>query len=312
MWLSAVLAKFGGEMKLPSSFFLLVPLVFVSCGTAGPGTSHDQDTLTDSANECTSDLVDMECRDGATETADSETVQCSYPPDFCCLLQHLDPKPHWSTITARFTARFPGDYFAPVAGLTVRFCRFNDMACEKPVTQAVTDSNGAALMELPTSPIGVDGYFELVGEDWFPNTLYFFSFTNGARTLGATGGNLDAVVYSLLELKAVEDGFPFLEKNPSRGVIAIRIEDCLGERAAGVSISTDAADSESVIRYNRHGIPLPVSESQVDGNCHMFNILPGASTLTARLGTDGCPVGKMNIVVRQGWLTFARITPTRP
>lgn len=196
-------------------------------------------------------------------------------------------------------AGFPSG--APLGDVTVRVCAVGDDDCAEPITEAVTDADGRALMEVPRDgPI----YYEISGAAVVSSIFYRRAEppVDGFETsLGALTPIVWDTFLGLLDAQA----------DPDRGHLVITTRDCDAALAAGVSVGADTADADSTIAYLAGGIPVLDAEgTDGDGRAGVVNLPAGEAEVTTAVQADGRRVATRRVHIRAGWIAFIGAIPT--
>jgi hypothetical protein len=192
-------------------------------------------------------------------------------------------------------------------GLTVRACREIDSNCDSPfpdVPPQTSNASGEATLVIPRSdfPTSFQGFAEISGKDYVtalvslpPLTRDFIAFVGVVKTSDfstLTGG---------------------LELDPERANVIVRIFDCTGGSAGGVTLALDGPDAGAPFYFVR-GFPSPTASATEDdphlGSVAAFlNVESPTSLITvgAKVSANGLAYPEAHAVTRKGANTFTEI-----
>lgn len=191
----------------------------------------------------------------------------------------------------------------PPPDLNVKLCSNPDVECTNPLADGVpVASDGAVELVVPS---GFEGYVELTSEAIAPAIL----------SLGPpiVEDVVDVAPVELLppgtvETLAVALDLPF---NPMRGQALVLHQDCDANPSAGMVLSADTADQETLVLYIAGDLPDPnLTATLENGNAGIFNVPLGFTTLTSTRQDTGEAVGSNVIFMRAGFLTYVSLAPT--
>jgi hypothetical protein len=193
---------------------------------------------------------------------------------------------------------------AVVAGVTVKVCARDDQTCATPLDTQTTDANGSASMTVPTpQPAGFDGYFDLEGAGMKP-TLFYVS---------APIARGEAPLRQLLTeavLTATLGGIGVTE-DPTRGSMNGKLLGCDPTQSWGLTLAASTADAQSTIGYFAGGLPSKsATATDPSGYAYALNLPVGTATLTSFDPTNSLRIGKVDVMIRAGWITQVAFQPT--
>jgi hypothetical protein len=177
--------------------------------------------------------------------------------------------------------------------LEVRACGMTDVNCLTPVASGLrVDTEG--WVDVPLFE-GFTGYLEVTSEETLPYMFYLTQplepqttpeFPLGMVSLESIGPLVQLVSGTYAE---------------GTGIVALRIFDCQGVPAAGVSLSSDP-DGRAF--YFAGGLPTSTETATgPDGLGGFVNMSPGATVVQAST-RNGSPIrGPQTVVVRSGWMS---------
>lgn len=192
---------------------------------------------------------------------------------------------------------------AVVAGMQVKVCRPDDLACAQPTSTATTDEKGEVQLDLKTTLRTFQGYLELSREDIYPTLVRL------AWPIAQEGITNIAIIDS----KSVKFNIDTagVEPDPERGLLQVRFFSCAGLTAPGVSFKTQLTDEASRIWYaDRIGLPDFKGESTSNiGAGGIINSVQGLHHLEATLGPGGPKIAEARAPVRGGYMTIVLFSP---
>jgi hypothetical protein len=177
--------------------------------------------------------------------------------------------------------------------IEVRACPLTDVNCTNPVASGLrVDAEG--WVDVPLFE-GFTGYLEVTSQETIPYMFYLNEplepqtqqeFPVGLVSLANIGPLVGLV------------GGTYV---PGTGVVALRIFDCQGQPAAGVSLSSDP---DGTAFYFAGGLPTNTATSTgPDGLAGFVNMEEGSTTVQAFTRTDVPIKGPQSVVVRSNWMT---------
>lgn len=102
-----------------------------------------------------------------------------------------------------------------------------------------------------------------------------------------------------------------LEFDATKGQALILNVDCTLQPSAGITISSDPADDDTVILYIDGDLPDPNLDATIDtGNSGVFNIPVGFTTFTNVRAETGQRISSSVVYIRGGYLTYINMPPT--
>ena len=198
-----------------------------------------------------------------------------------------------------------------ISGMKVEACGTEDIECNAPWAVDYTDSSGWVSMQVPLLPASsTAGYLKV--------TLAPMTSSASVRTYGYWGFPLSqarcvdyscdlgvnawgfatpAETQTLVNTLAPEE-FDGGMADPSRGIVAVVVGDCLQHRAAGVEVTLSTADSHTAaVNTTNFARSAPITDS--NGEIVFVFVPAGPATVTA-FPTPGKPSGKVDVTVRAG------------
>lgn len=250
------------------------------------------------------------------------------PPDpaWSCL-----DDPYVSTIERPPTVSFAMaivDFNNPSAtvalpGLQGNVCQITDYSCAQPlaipvVTQVPMAPAALVAVGAPL-PFGYDGYLRFNAPNYLQTEYYFVS---------ELGLNLDTwdgmapprIVGDPITLPLASRIDEFFElvtgsaanRDPEGGIIALRTFDCLGRRAANVSLEilSDTPGTEFPWVFNNR-LPSARTKTDAGGVAGFGNVSTkmGAVIELRGIAPDGTPYGSVTVIARPNTLTFGDLRP---
>ncbi len=250
------------------------------------------------------------------------------------------PRTAWSCLTDPYVSdieRPPGLGFAMVVvdfnnpmgamaipGLKIKVCQILDFPCVEPLPIPVMSEipgRPPPLIAGGPFPYGFEGYLNFDAPGYLP-TEYYFSGELGFN-LDPWDGTPPTVVSEPISLPRelrINEFFQQLTGNPANrntnsGIIALRTFNCLGQRAAGVSLElqTDTTGTEIPWVF-AGGLPAAGTVTDKQGVAGFANMsLEMGNVIRVRGVTpNGTRYGDVAINVRPNTLTFAEVRPLGP
>jgi hypothetical protein len=182
--------------------------------------------------------------------------------------------------------------------LQVRACALTDVNCSNPLTNMLS-VNEQGRVDVPLFQ-NFTGYLEITSDELVPQLFYV-----NAPLQPRTAPDFPLAMVSLSSLG------PLLQLlgnvGPDTGIIGIRIFDCQGVTATGVSLSSDKDDARPW--YFVDGLPSSMqAETGREGLAGFIDVPPGLTVVRAE-GPDGTDLGLQSMVVRPGWMSSMYVRP---
>jgi hypothetical protein len=180
----------------------------------------------------------------------------------------------------------------------VRACGIADINCENPVTDMLS--------------VDAQGWVDL---PLFRNFTGFLEITSSAAVstlFYLTDPVEESIVEYPLALVSIASLGPLVEllgvqPEPNTGIVALRVFDCDGSTASGVSLSTDDA---GMPWYFVDGLPSSTSRGTgADGLTGLVNVEPGLAEIDLRAPNGLSVDGLQSFVVRPNWLSYGYVRP---
>jgi hypothetical protein len=194
----------------------------------------------------------------------------------------------------------------PVAGLTVVVCAKSDLTCSNPLGEGVTDAQGAVTLDMPTDASGFDAFLDVSGPNHVSTDFWFLSRDPEASL---ASGSISLQILSKATVTLLT-GLAEVSLDPARGSVTFVASDC-GDRAlAGLSVTADSADGDSVTVYLMGSFPsTELPATHVSGTGAILNMPPGPALLTGT-GKDGRVWSQHTVNVRAGRMVGTNMRPT--
>lgn len=182
-------------------------------------------------------------------------------------------------------------------GATAHACARADVACEEPLT-ADYPLSAEGWVNIPL-PVGFNGYLEVEAESIMPTMVFLGEPLRRPRPANYPVALVEKVILPGLS------GATGTMQNDSTGLLTIRVFDCQGVSASGVSFSQQ---EQAVEWYYVDGFPsAEATETSSEGLGGFINTPPGVATI-ATTGRAGQQLASDKLVaVRAGWLTVVRM-----
>jgi hypothetical protein len=189
-----------------------------------------------------------------------------------------------------------------VVGATARVCGKLDPKCDSPLeTDLRSDGDGILAVQVNKY---FDGYFEISNPSMV-DTMYFFNPPVETERV--------VPFVPLVPPEALTVFGESLKMMPlfDRGTVIGLSYDCQGASAAGVQLSTDAADEHTAAFYMVAGYPsLEATQTDKSGQAGIANVVPGPRLISGRRADTGQTIGTVNVQARPVWITYTSILPT--
>jgi hypothetical protein len=193
---------------------------------------------------------------------------------------------------------------APVAGATIKVCARDDQTCATPLDTQTTNIHGAAPMTVPTpQPAGFDGYFDIEGAGMKP-TLFYVSTPMASSWIASPQLVTEATFTALL-------GGLGVTEDPTRGSMNGSLSGCDGAQTSGLTLTASTADAQSTIGYFAGGLPSKsATATDATGYAYAVDLPAGTTTLTSFDPANNLQLGKVDVMIRAGWMTQVSFLPT--
>jgi hypothetical protein len=198
----------------------------------------------------------------------------------------------------------------PKAGLLVKMCEPGAATCPDPVSQAMTDDAGAAVLTDTTTAInspgyGADDFLDVSGSGLYPTDVYLgFPLVESRGRIGEP-----IPIFSTIEFGGATLGYSI---DPGTGALAALAVDCLFIEAPDVTMSLISQDGGTASPiYTQNNMLSPAAKATDAAGLGLFlNVPPGSVTVTATpVGHDG-PSSTVPAHVLAGKLTLVGLQPT--
>lgn len=181
----------------------------------------------------------------------------------------------------------------------VRACGIADINCENPVTDMLAvDAEG--WVDIPLFR-NFTGFLEIRSAAAVSTLFYLTDPVQESLVEYPVGLISIASIGPLVQLLGVQP-------QPNTGIVALRVFDCDGNTASGVSLATNNAGMPWYFVDN-----LPSSTSRgtgADGLTGLVNVEPGLAEVDVRTPNGVSVDGPQSVVVRPNWMTYAYVRPT--
>ncbi len=240
-------------------------------------------------------------------------AECAAYPDSVCSESICQPAPQWACLDApqpqvstgaRHSVSFVVQNIItmmPIPGVSAHLCRKIDVTCEKPISETlVTDATGQLTF---TVDDGFDGYANFEGADIIRG-LYFF---NPPVTTDRPAASISIGSAMVMGVLATTVG---TKQQPNRAITLVGVSDCTGAPAAGVVLTAEGADPDSVPYYSKDNLPSgAATATDSAGYGGLVNANPGSITFKATLAGSGREVGQVTLLTREDSITYGSIVP---
>jgi hypothetical protein len=180
----------------------------------------------------------------------------------------------------------------------VRACGLSDINCENPVTDMLqVDAEG--WVDIPLFR-NFTGFLEIRSAAAV-STLFYLNDPVEESTVEYPVG--------LISIESLGPLVQLLGVQPqaNTGIVALRVFDCDGNTASGVSLSTNNA---GLPWYFVDGLPSSTSRGTgADGLTGLVNVEPGLAEVDVRAPNGISVDGMQSVVVRPNWLTYGYVRP---
>lgn len=195
----------------------------------------------------------------------------------------------------------------PWVGISVKMCAKSDPECAAPLDQKTTDAKGQATFSIPTEPGGYGAFLEFTGDKVAPS-LGMYGHTDQEFFFGQKNVDVPIFSQSTFNLFLSAGG---VKADPERGTVSFGMEDCNGNRIAGLTPSASTADAQSTTLYVKGSLPTKnATATDVSGLVGVVNLPPGPVELTGTIAKTGQVFGKIKTQVRKGFITMMDINPS--
>jgi hypothetical protein len=193
---------------------------------------------------------------------------------------------------------------AVVAGVTIKACARADQACASPLDTQATDAGGNASMTVPTpQPAGFDGYFDIEGAGMKPTLFYMSAPIAGMKSAFPQLMTEATFTATLGGIGVTED--------PARGSMNGQLLGCDPTQPFGLTLTASTADAQSTIGYFAGGVPSKsATGTDTSGYAYALDLPVGTATLTSFYPANDLRLGKVDVMIRAGWITQVALQPT--
>ena len=231
--------------------------------------------------------------------SDAPVVTQKDAPVFLDGMQFMDASPNVPPmVTVSGTTTSQGlNNTVPVSGATVGVYR--ESADTTPLATATSDANGNWTMSVPTGGQPIDGFIKSTATNYMDT----YAYPTGAIVADTTGVNLNEITAGNFGLLAT---FAGATQDSSKGVIALEVDDMMGNPVAGATVVSVAASNP--YRYDDPSNGLPSSSATAtssDGQAYMFNV-PGSVAIGAM--KTGVTFKSHHVNARPNAFTMTNIT----
>jgi hypothetical protein len=182
--------------------------------------------------------------------------------------------------------------------LQVRACALTDVNCANPLT-GMLGVNEQGRVDIPLFQ-NFTGYLEITSDELVPQLFYV-----NEPLQPRTGPDFPLAMLSLSSLGPLVQLIG-VDIAPATGFIGIRVFDCQGDTAIGVSLDSD---TDAVPWYLVDGLPSSIQEQTGrEGLAGFLNYPPGLAVLRAD-APDGTALGIQSMVIRPGWMSSMYVRP---
>lgn len=228
-----------------------------------------------------------------------------------CIERACRPNPHWScTDEARPELAATEQAILRISLVDVaseqtvpavngQLCKLADAACESPVAELYSDSDGT--IEQPIVG-GFEGYLQFEMPGYLPMLYLVPSFIREDSTLEVPMAREEL----LPELAAALD----VHIDPDRGHVILYVEDCFGEMAADVILSSPQAGEDTVRFFVlADGVSTAADATGEVGLGGFINFNPATPAIRAEVKATGRRLRPISLIVRPGYVTVAAVQP---
>jgi hypothetical protein len=226
----------------------------------------------------------------------------------------------WRPVNAAYTAlqtKVEELGAGPFAQLEVAVCGVPDTECSTPWASGQTDDAGMVTLQVPLPNAGpaLHSFARMrstttSSTQVIPTYAYEAWPLTEARHISSQGritGDQSGYPVGTSSAVALEQSASGVTPDPTRGIVAVVVKDCMGVRAPGVSVALSTADSQTVTvdsQFVRSGSIVDTS-----GGLDFLNAPVGPARVTANAPGIG-PLGTVDVSVRRSATTFVVFRPT--
>lgn len=190
----------------------------------------------------------------------------------------------------------------PPAGLMVRLCGLLDLGCASPLPLDPPDADGNVLFELPAD---VEAFLDISATDLMPTRAYL-----PAIPVVIPPKEKIIRVVTTAEFQGLVDSSG-QTYDPMRGVAVMLTVDCNDDRAAGVQLSTNDSDADTIPYYFKGQLPnFTATQTDVQAAGGWVNLPAGLVSAQATLASVLTPIGAASFQSRPGGIAYVPIGPT--
>ena len=182
----------------------------------------------------------------------------------------------------------------------LKVCAVRDTECSTPYMTVTSDVTGTVRFQLPAN---FDGFIESPGDEQYFAEIYELP------TPLPTDGQLPTMEFVSPEVLAMHVENNGYEADPARGFLVVTVQDCTGEWAGGLEISTPTADENTLVFYH-FGNPLELTETQAGyGRGNFSNLKAGSTVVDVKYSGTEQVVWHLPTIVRPNTLTSLYVLP---
>ncbi|MEM9693934.1 MAG: hypothetical protein AAGA56_15405 [Myxococcota bacterium] len=234
---------------------------------------------------------------------DAVCVGDDTPPEWACLANFVSPEPG-DVVEHPLRFEYITEPGVVPEGLTLRLCNSVDPMCTSPNDDvAQPDADGRVVV---TTDPTFQGFLQVTSDDSKLTIVYLQPPAVLPRQENVVRMIRTPEFDGLVRLND-------LELDPTRGAAVINTENCLDERAAGVSLTTVDTDEDTLGFYFSGAIPdFEATATDAQGSAGFYP-LPVQSVQVEAFRADTMEfIGKTSFQILPDTLTYAFIGPTEP
>lgn len=204
----------------------------------------------------------------------------------------------------------------PVPMLKVQVCQITDYNCTNalpvPVSMPLADAGKPYVFEVDM-PFGLNAFLRLTATDYLQLEYYF-----GDQLVGNQDGGplIMGEAIPMLTL-ATTDSLVTLnsgisQRDPAKGILAVRLIDCNMQRAAGVSLKqTSGPPGIAYTLINNLPVYQDMKPTDLRGVAGFANLAAPSVVTVVGVTPDGRTYGEISVQIRANQLSVAEIRPRK-
>jgi hypothetical protein len=207
-----------------------------------------------------------------------------------------DPLPTTAPATITVTGTVTQGVISPAAGGDAAVTAYRT-GNATPLATTTTAANGTFTLTISTGGTPVDGYLQIT------KTGYITTFAYPPAPLAANATE-SAIIVTTTEFGGLSQAAG-VTQDPTKGFIALVVENCDGAAIAGATVSSTPAGT---YKYNADGLPSSTATvTAADGIAYIFNVTAGDAVVSANGG--GHTLRSHTVAANTTGIVLTAVTP---